>query len=174
MKIVIMSILLVCSAMTQAQDNKNISPTEAIKSIEGITDLMLDILSGPQGEARDWDLYKSLFAADANMNIVNSNAPSGKQIRTITIDDFVNKYSAAYSRDGFLEYSTEIKVHEFNGVATAFQYFYCKNLIGTYENRGVNTYQLVFAEDRWWITSLAFANETIENKVPEKYRAVKE
>jgi len=174
MRILILSILLVCSVATQAKEQKNITPSEAVKSIEGITDLMLEILSGPQGEERDWELYKSLFVEGAIKNLVNPKAPVGKQVRTISVNDFVEKYSGIYSRDGFEEYSTGLIVNEFNGVATAFQYFYCKNLIGTYENRGVNTYQLVFAEDRWWITSLAFANETEESKVPDEFKNRKE
>ena len=153
---------LISKAQETAQD---------IKSIEGITNLMLDILSGPQGETRDWELYKNLFTEGATMHIVNINAPSGKQMRTITIDEFIKNYSVGYSRDGFFEESTGLVINEFNGVANAFQSFYCKNLIGTYENRGINTYQLIFADDRWWITNIAFANETEGSKVPKKYLA---
>ena len=164
MKIIMTFCLLCLCIPSQAQET-----SKDIKSIDGITNLMLDILSGPQGEKRDWELYKSLFSEGATMHIVNPNAPIGKQMKTIPIDEFVEKYSAAYSRDGFFEEATGLVVNEFNGVANAFQSFYCKNLIGTYENRGVNTYQLIFADDRWWITNIAFANETEESKVPKKY-----
>lgn len=164
----ILSILFVASCfLCNAQNAEAL--LKDVKSIEGITNLMLDILSGPKGEKRNWALYKSLFVEGASMNIVNANAPLGKQIKTIPIDEFIEKYSAVYSRDGFEEYATGLEINEFNGVANAFQCFYCKNLIGTYENRGVNTYQLVYAEDRWWITNVAFANETDDIKVPEKY-----
>ncbi len=167
MKILITVFILGFGIISQAQKT-----SKDVKSIEGITNLLLDILSGPQGEKRDWELYKSLFTEGATMHIVNLNAPIGKQMRTIPVDEFVETYSAAYSRDGFLEESTGLVVNEFKGVANAFQSFYCKNLIGTYENRGINTYQLVFADDRWWITNIAFANETEDSKVPEKYLEV--
>ena len=107
------------------------------------------------------------------MHIVNTSAPPSRQVKTIPIDEFVEKYSAGYSRDGFFEESTGLIVNEFNGVANAFQSFYCKNLIGTYENRGVNTYQLIFADKRWWITNIAFANETEESKVPQQFLGFK-
>ncbi|MFT4533800.1 MAG: hypothetical protein ACJA1A_000375 [Saprospiraceae bacterium] len=164
MKISITVFILCFGIVSQAQET-----SKDIRSIEGITNLLLDILSGPQGEKRDWELYKSLFTEGATMHIVNSNAPIGKQMSTIPVDEFVEKYSAAYSRDGFFEESTGLIINEFNGVANAFQSFYCKNLIGTYENRGINTYQLIFADDRWWITNIAFSNETEDLKVPKKY-----
>jgi len=160
----ILTICTLCfSLSSQAQEG-----TKAVKSIKGITDLMLSILSGPQGEERDWTLYKSLFTEGSTMHMVSPEAPIGKQIKIIPIDTFIIKYSSIYSRDGFFEESTGLVVNEFNGVGNAFQSFYCKNLIGTYENRGVNTYQLIFADDRWWITNVAFANETEDIKVPEK------
>ncbi|MGK0391770.1 MAG: hypothetical protein ACI94Y_004537 [Maribacter sp.] len=58
-------------------------------------------------------------------------------------------------------------MNEFNGIANVFQSFYCKNLLGTYEERSVNSYQLVvYADDRWWISSTTFINETEANPIP--------
>ncbi|MFT6334659.1 MAG: hypothetical protein ACJATI_001402 [Halioglobus sp.] len=44
-------LVLICQAQEISKD---------VKPIEGITNLILDILSGPQGEKRDWLFYKSL------------------------------------------------------------------------------------------------------------------
>ena len=43
-----------------------------------------------------------------------------------------------------------------------FKVFIVKILTGTYEKRGVNSYQLVYADNRWWIASTTFSNETEE------------
>jgi len=49
-----------------------------------------------------------------------------------------------------------------------FQSFYCKTLSGSYEARGVNSYQLVYLNNRWWIASTMFVNESDEVKLPNE------
>jgi len=59
-----------------------------------------------------------------------------------------------------------LDVKEFNDIAVVFQSFYCKTLSGSYEARGVNSYQLLYLNDRWWIASTMFTNESDEVKLP--------
>ena len=145
------------------------SDTTFYSSIEGITDKMLEILSGPKGETRDWETFRTLFSEGASMKVINSNAPVGRQLRTINIDEFITNFGPVYARDGFEEYAIGLEVDEFNGMANVFQSFYCKNLIGTYENKGINAYQMAFASERWWIVSSAFVNESEDSKIPSEY-----
>jgi len=141
----------------------------ALKSIEGITDKMLELISGEVGEARDWDSFRTLFTPTAQMVFLNPGAPKGKQIRSIGISEFIRNVGPLYARDGFEEYKIGLTINEFNGIANVFQSFYCKNLKGTYEEKGINSYQLVFADDRWWIANTTFTNETFAEKIPEEY-----
>ena len=142
--------------------------TIAVKSIKGITDKMLELISVDVDEEVDWDEYRMLFLPDALKISVNHKAPKGRQVRTRNLETFIRTVGPLYKRDGFEEYSIGLTVNEFNGVANAFQSFYCKNLIGTYEQRGVNNYLLVFADDRWWIASTTFSNATEGSPVPDK------
>lgn len=107
-----------------------------------------------------------LFTPTARFVSVNPKAPEGRQVRSTNVEQFIRGIGPLYARDGFEEYALGTEVNEFNGIASVFQAFYCKNLIGTYENRGVNSYQLVFADDRWWITYCSFSNETEDSKLP--------
>ena len=145
------------------------SDTNAVKTIEGITNKMLELISGPQGEERNWDEYRQLFLPRAQKITVNLNAPQGRQVRAMNIEEFIRTIGPYYARDGFEEYTIGLEINEFNGIANVFQSFYCRNLIGTYEKRGVNSYQLVFADDRWWIASTTFTNETDENLLPQEW-----
>ncbi len=143
--------------------------TIAVKSIEGITNKMIALISGEKDEPRNWDEYRNLFLPTAQKISINRKAPPKKQVRTMNLEEFVRNVGPLYKRDGFDEVSIGLTINEYNGIANVFQSYYCKNLIGTYEKRGINSYQLVYADDRWWIASTTFINETDDNKIPNNY-----
>ena len=96
----------------------------------------------------------------------------------MNIEEFVRYAGPGYSKEGFEEYVIGLDVKEFNGIASVFQSYYCRTLDGTYEARGVNSYQLVYLNNRWWIASTMFVNETDDTRLPaellyDKYRSKK-
>ncbi len=143
--------------------------TMALKSIEGITNKMIELISGDIDEPRNWNEYRNLFLPTAIKISINRNARPNRQIKARNLEEFVREVGPAYKKSGFEEVSIGLTVNEFNGIANVFQSYYCKNLTGTYEKRGVNSYQLVYADNRWWIASTTFSNETDENQLPNKY-----
>lgn len=165
MKKLILSLILLSSPMVLFSQ----AEATAVKTIEGITNKMVEIISGPKGEERDWDEFRNLFLPRAQTISVIKSKDGRERLNVMNIEEFIRNIGPLYARDGFEEYSTGLTVNEFNGIAVAFQSFYCKNLIGTYENRGINSYHLIYAENRWWINSMSFANESEDSPIPEKY-----
>lgn len=143
--------------------------TMALKTIEGITDKMIELISGDIGEERDWDEYRNLFLPTAQKISIGTSRDGVRRVRVSNLEEFVRNSGPLYARDGFEEYAIGLTINEFNGIATAFQSYYCKNLLGTYEKRGVNSYQLVYKDDRWWIANTLFTAETDEATLPDKY-----
>jgi len=137
-KIIIFSILSIPILASSTMD------TMAYKSPEAITEKMLEFISCEIGEKKDWDEYRNLFLPDARKFSINRKAPPGRQIRSRNLEEFVRLGREAYPRDGFEEIVIGTTINEFNGIANVFQSFYCKNLKGTYEARGVNSFQLIF------------------------------
>lgn len=143
--------------------------TTAIKTIKGITDKMLELISGPIGAERDWEEYRNLFLPNAQKVSLRPDAEPNRQIRNHNIEEFIRSTGPLFARDGFIELSTGLTVHEYNGIAMVFQSYIAKNLLGTYEKRGINCYQLVFSDDRWWIASTTFVNEDPDNPIPQEF-----
>lgn len=143
--------------------------TIAVKTIEGITNKLLEILSVPIGEDPNWEEYRNLFLPTAQEVSLNPTARPGRQVRSWNLEEFIRNVGPLYGRDGFEEVAIGLTVNEYNGVAVAFQTYSSKNLLGTYEKRGVNTYQLVFADNRWWIANGLFVSEDPDNKIPQKF-----
>ncbi len=161
----------VVAQQTLTIDNKNSDSaiTSTTITIEGITNMMLELISGERGAARDWTTFKNLFLPSAQLMATNITREGNYEVSAMSIDEFVTNIGPVYARDGFEEYSIGLTVNEFNGIANVFQSFYCKNLVGTYEKRGINSYQLVYKDNRWWVANLLFTNETAQSPLPEKY-----
>lgn len=160
--------IVICIFLTGSLFGNGGLDTMALKTPEGITSKMLEFISCEIGEKKDWEEYRNLFLPTAQKISINRKAPPNRQVRTRNLEEFIRFGREAYPRDGFEEIVIGVTVNEFNGLANVFQSFYCKNLTGTYEARGVNSYQLVFADDRWWIASTTFINESDEVPLPEE------
>ncbi|GAA4271370.1 hypothetical protein GCM10022258_06630 [Aquimarina gracilis] len=144
-----------------------------LKTIEGVTNKMIELISGDIGEERNWEEYRNLFLPTAQKMSLSVNKKGEERVRVMNLEEFIRNVGPLYKRDGFEEYAIGLRVDEFNGIASAFQSYYCKNLKGTYEKKGINSYQLVYSKNRWWIASTLFTAETEDNPLPEKYLSEK-
>ena len=145
------------------------SDTTSLKTIKGITDKMLEFISFEKDEVKDWNEYRNLFLPTAELTSIHPDASPGRQTRTMNLEEFVRYAGPNYPAKGFEEYAIGLDVQEFNGLANVFQSFYCKTPDGSYVARGINSYQLVFLNNRWWIASTMYINETDSIKLPNKY-----
>ena len=69
---------------------------------------------------------------------------------------------------GYIEYEISKVVNEYNGIASVFQTFYGKDSENK-EEMGINSYQLVYFNHRWWIANLLWTGDNNGVKVPKKY-----
>lgn len=152
----------------------------AIKTPEGVAAKMLEFISFEKDEVKDWDEYRNLFLPGAKKTSFRPKEGESlrRQVSSMNIEEFVRYAAPGYSKNGFEEYAIGVDVKEFNGIASVFQSFYCKTLDGSYEARGVNSYQMVFLNKRWWIASTMFINESEAVQLPdellfEEYRSKK-
>ncbi|WP_148639395.1 hypothetical protein [Aquimarina longa] len=143
--------------------------TLSVQSIEGITSKMIALISGDIGEKRNWDAYRNLFLPRAQKISIGKTKDGKSKVRVMSLEEFVRNVGPLYAKNGFEEYAIGLTINEFNGIANVFQSYYCKNLTGTYEKRGINSYQLVYSKNRWWIASTMFTNETKDSPIPDKY-----
>ena len=143
--------------------------TTALKTPEGVAAKMLEFISFEKGETKDWDEFRNLFLPTAQMISLRPDAPVSRQVRAMNLEEFIRYAGPNYPKEGFEEIVIGLEVNEFNGIATVFQSFHCKTPSGSYEARGINSYQLVYLNDRWWIASTMFINESEDTKLPNEY-----
>lgn len=166
MKHFVLIALLLTTHESLASKNRGID-SSAVKSIDSIVVRGLNIVSGKEGAERDWEAFRQLFAADAHISVLVHDSLGRGHLRSYTLEEFVRLGMQYYETDGFIEYEITKTVNEYNGIAQVFQSYYAKEL--EVEEHGVNSYQLVYDGNRWWITSLLWVSDRNGVKLPKAY-----
>jgi len=162
--ILIAALILMLSPIAKAQTVDSL----VVSTIDGVINEGLKIISGEKGENRDWEAFRQLFTANAQISVLAHDSLGNAQIRTYSLEKFVRIGKAFYEGDGFIEYEIGRKIEQYNGIATVFQSYYAKEL--DLEEEGINTYQLVFDGKRWWISSLLWTSNRNGVEVPSSYK----
>ncbi|MEM6684551.1 MAG: hypothetical protein AAF617_02055 [Bacteroidota bacterium] len=167
MKQLVLVLFLSFSCVISAQ-YKNVPQAEAVKTIDGILTKMLQLLSVEKGNTMDTKSLKYLFLPNATFSVRSPDKRYPKPFETVNLEDFIASLKDNYYESGFLELETGKVVNEFNGIANVFQSFYGVDSERN-EARGINSYQLVYLENRWWITNMIWTFETDDVKIPKQY-----
>jgi hypothetical protein len=142
-----------------------------VASPEAILAANYEVISGPVGQ-RNWDRFRSLYLPDARLGSVR-HAKDGADLTThsFTLEQFVAFGDAYFKKDGFFE--KEISRH-------ADRYSNIMQVFSTYESRhdpidpkpfarGINSFQLFFDGNRWWIVSVFWQGESSDAPIPEQF-----
>jgi predicted metalloprotease with PDZ domain len=140
---------------------------EDVETIDAILNSMYEVVSGPAGE-RDWERFNSLFTPEATIRVV-AGGPRGIQYITMSPEEYQERNGPIFRQTGFFEEEIGRTIDKFGNIAHIFSaYEYRLKKEGPVNQRGINSIQLAYFQDRWWITSLLWSAEENE-KIPEKY-----
>lgn len=149
------------TAITLAAQKKDY--TSDTDSIHHICDVSLEIISVKKGEPVNWDRFMNLFLPEGVMIWTGSKNDTA-MAKTIPVTNMKNYDS--YSESGFNERVLKRITHAFGQVATVFESYEATTPDGKYKSRGVNIYQLIYKQGRWWIASISWSDETEKLKLP--------
>jgi len=124
------------------------SEAEALAAVEA----MYEVISGPAGEARDWDRFRSMFAEDGRLSLFTRGRPAGadgtaavapRRI-TWTPDEYVERAGTHMQTNAFYEEGVWSNVQMFGRMAHVFSTYETYNEPGGKAvARGINSIQLV-------------------------------
>ena len=160
MKSFLCVILFLTTSVTSSAQEK---PEVPVRSIDGIIDELLEQITIEEGEKMDTTAIRNLFHPSAIFTVADS-----AKAETISLDDFLKLLKDPYYEQGYLEEEIHKVVDEYNGIAQVFQTFYGKDSEGS-EEKGINSYQLTYYGNRWWIVSLLWTIESKSAGIPAKY-----
>ena len=131
-----------------------------------------DVISGPAGQQRDWDRFRSLFVPGARLiPVVAKKDGGGSETRIITPDEYAKFADAYFQKNGFAEREIARKSERYGNIM---------QLFSTYESRhdakdaqpfarGINSFQLFYDGTRWWVVTIYWLEETPDNPLPKEF-----
>lgn len=142
-----------------------------VASIDAILGALYDVISGPAGQARNWDRFRSLFIPGARLIPSSPNAEGKVVPRVLDPERYAARAAATLEKNGFFEQEISRKTDTFGTVTQVFS---------TYESRrkkedpapfarGINSIQLVNDGTRWWVVTIFWDSERPNNPIPAKY-----
>lgn len=134
------------------------APGFAQQSTPGETlETLYDVISGPVGEERDWDLFRQLFVDGARMTVVVPQEDGTNRLATLSPDDYVERAGPNLVTNGFTEVELERRTYHYGGMATVLSTYE-----GIYQSTGevmavgLNTLVIVKEGEDWKIASIAW------------------
>lgn len=158
------------SAQAPAQTPPAAKPAD-VASMDAILAALYDVISGPAGQKRDWDRFRSLFIPGARL--IPTGGPAGQPARATVLspDEYVQRASVGLERDGFFEREIGRSVDTFGRITQVFSAYDSKRTLAdaTPFQRGINSIQLLNDGTRWWVVSVYWDAERPDNPIPPRY-----
>ncbi|WP_425154203.1 hypothetical protein [Candidatus Palauibacter sp.] len=170
---------LAMPAPSLAQGRANVAMTESwpeadsddVESIDSILTALYDVISGPAGEARDWDRFKSLFIPEARLIPTRRSEAGGHGYRVWSPGEYAAQAGSSLEQNGFFEFEIARTMERFGPVVHAFSSYESKRNADDPDPfaRGINSIQLMHDGRRWYVVTIYWAGERPDLPIPERY-----
>jgi len=126
-----------------------------VSTLDGILHALYEVLSGPAGQPRDWERYRSLFMADARLIVVVAVTGEKPHTRQLTLEDYIRRVEPIFAVEDFWERETSRQTETFGRVAHVLSaYESLRDPDGPPFEHGANSMQLFYDDSRWWVVSV--------------------
>ena len=141
-----------------------------VTSVDAIIKTLYEVISGPAGQRRNWNKFRSLFRPEARLNAFGKGSDGKVKLTTMTQEDYVRNVGPMFDEKGFFEKEIGRSQEKYGSMVHAFSAYETRFVAdGKVESRGINSIQLVQKDGRFWILNIVWNPETPENPIPEKY-----
>lgn len=167
--VLLFSIPLVNAANAQSH---NADGNEDLGTVNGIIHTLYDVISGPVGETRNWNLFRSLFVENARMYIAVPDKDSSAVLKSITPEEYAERNKTRLADIGFNEDELYRITNTYGAGTQIFSTYesHFTNKDGAQEiTKGVNNIQLYFDGDRYYIVSIFWDANAKNIEVPDRY-----
>jgi hypothetical protein len=158
-----------------AQTSPAVSPAPAapaadprdVESIDAIMAAVYAAISGPAGQPRQWDRFRSLMAPGARLVPTGRTATGEGRLRNWSVEEYIAT-AGPNLEQGFFERELGRKMERYGNVVHLMSAYDSKRTLADAQPfaRGVNSFQLWFDGKRWYVVSIFWEAETPANPIP--------
>lgn len=146
-------------------------PTPApadVATIDGVLAAVYASISGPAGQPRDWDRFRSVMHPEARLIPTGPTGSGARAATILTVDDYVERAGASLQANGFFENEIGRRTDRYGSVVHLLSaYESLRTADGEPFDRGVNSFQLFWDGERWWVMTIFWEAESPDNPIPD-------
>jgi len=161
------------SQTSQSQASTTPPPAKPadVSSPDAILAATYDVISGPAGQKRDWDRFRSLFLPGARLVPSGPKKDGGFFARVVTPDEYAKFADTYFEKNGFAENEIARKSERYGNIMQIFSTYASRHDAKDPEpfERGINSFQLFYDGARWWIVTIYWQGETKEAPIPKEF-----
>ena len=179
---------IACSGNTATNDATPVTTTTTtvvaepdVPGADSIRALIRDVyavISGPAGQERDWDRMRTMFAPNARLSAMvprrqndTITAPHPTMVM-MSVEDYIQRSGPMLMRDGFFETELYSEIERYGNVAHVWSTYDSRlhSPDSAVIDRGINSFQLVYGDGRWWVYSILWHSERAgAGTIPDRY-----
>jgi len=152
--------LTACATVPPAAPAPVVNAADAA-AIDAVIDGTYAIISGPPGQKRDFDRMRSMFAPGATLKVIT---PKG--VRGGSLEDYIRQSGPILEKEGFTETELGRRTEVYGNLATVWSSYAGRTASGSFNERGINSFQLVRVDGRWLVASILWQEETPQFPLP--------
>ena len=142
-----------------------------VSSMNAIMHAVYDVISGPAGQARDWNRFRSLFIPQARLIAVHRDKQGIDHALVFTPAQFAEKAGAYMREHGFFERETHRTFQRYGAIAQVFSTYASRHARSDAKpfQRGINSFQLMYDGHRWWVVTIYWQPERPGLPIPRRF-----
>ena len=142
---------------------------EDVASPEAIIAAMYDTISGPAGK-RNWYRERSLFLDGARLIPIGKGVHKEGGLEVMSLEEWIEDAEPFLAENDFYEKEIMRQANRFGNLVQVFSTYEARHSEdGPTIARGINSIQLLYKDNRWWIVTVMWDNESQDNPIPEEY-----
>jgi hypothetical protein len=141
-----------------------------VQSVDAIVASLYDVISGPAGQPRNWNRFRSLFVPDARLIPTrHDKTGNGADVVPYTVEQYQERATPLMAQ-GFFERGIHNTTESFGNIVHVFSTYESRHTKdGKPFQRGINSIQLLKDGDRYWIVTILWDQESPTTPIPARY-----
>lgn len=159
------------------QGNNGQKQAEAgpFSTIDNLISKLYYVISIDSAGSRNWDIFRKLFRSEAKINALGKDQRGQERFISLTVEDYIRGAEASFQKQSLNEQEIGRIVEEYGDMAHVFSTYETRNATDDkILQRGINSIQLIFREERYWIVSLLFNPEGTDSPITDRHLFPKE
>jgi hypothetical protein len=143
---------------------------DEVGTLDGIIKAYYDVVTVKKGEKVSYERDSLLHAPGAVLGMAQYDKSGKVALKIISLKAFHLQSDSTLEADGFYEKEIRRRVEKFGAIYHVWSTYETKKTEeGLVEERGINSIQLYFDGNRFWILSWFFDTENKGRQIPKKY-----